>query len=107
MPERIGQVEFRLLRLRAIHQPGNQLMGEHHEINVPLRMTGEAELAIQLFQGCSNPIPAQHIGVSVDACDRTTPLKFSATQNLQGCGEIIFTTDTAAVRSEQNPLGSI
>ena len=107
MPERIGQVEFRLLRLRAIHQPCNQLMGEHHEINVPLRMTGEAELAIQLFQGCSDPFPAERIGVSIDARNRTTPLQFPATQNLQGCGEFRFTTDTAAIGREQNPLGSI
>ena len=82
-------------------------MGEHREINVPLGMTGETELAIQLFQGCSNPVPAQGIGVSVDARNRTTPLQFSALQNLKGCSEIRFTTHTAAIGGEQNPLGSI
>ena len=82
-------------------------MGEHHEINVSLRMTGETELAIQLFQRCCNPIPAQRIGVSIDARNRTTSPQFPATQNLQGCGKIHFTTDTAAIGREQNPLGSI
>ena len=82
-------------------------MGEHLEIDVSFGMTGEAQLAIQRFQGCSNPIPAKRIDVSVDPRTRTTPLKFSAPQNLQCCGEIRFTTDTAAVGSEQNPLGSI
>ena len=70
-------------------------------------MTGETELAIQLFQGCSNPVPAERVGVSVDSRNRTTPLQFTASQNLQGCSEIRFTTHTAAVGSEQNPLGSI
>ena len=82
-------------------------MGEHHEINVSLWMTGETELAIQLFQGCSDPIPAERIGVSIDARNRTTPLQFPATQNLQGCSEFRFTTDTATIGREQNPLGSI
>ena len=82
-------------------------MREHREINVPLGMTGETELAIQLFQGCSDPIPAERIGVSIDARNRTTPLQFTATQNLQSGSEIRFTTHTAAIGSEQNPLGSI
>ena len=82
-------------------------MREHREINVPLGMTGETELAIQLFQGCSDPIPAKRIGVSIHARNRTTPLQFPAAQNLQGCSEFRFTTDTAAIGREQNPLGSI
>ena len=82
-------------------------MREHCEINVPLGMTGETELAIQLFQGCSNAVPAECIGVPIDARNRTTPLQFPSTQNLQGCGEFRFTTDTAAIGREQNPLGSI
>ena len=82
-------------------------MGKHREINIPLRMTRKTQLAIQLFQGCSNPVPAKRIGVSVETCNRTTPLQFSAPQNLQGCHEVLFTTDPAAVGSEQNPLGSI
>ena len=82
-------------------------MGEHRKINVPLGMTGETELAIQLFQGCCHAVPAQGIGVSVDARNRTTPLQFSAPQNLKGCSEIRFTTHTAAIGSEENPLGSV
>ena len=82
-------------------------MGEHRKINIPLGMTGEPELAIQLFQGCSNPVPTKGVDVSVDAGNRTTPLQFSATQNLQSGSEIRFTTNTAAVGREQNPLGSI
>ena len=82
-------------------------MGDHSEINVPLGMTGKTKLASQLFQGCSNPVPAKRVGVSADACDRTTPVQFSASQNLEGSSEIILTTDTAAIGSEQNPLGSV
>ena len=82
-------------------------MGEHLEIDVSFGMTGEAQLAIQRFQGCSNPIPAKRIDVSVDPRNRTTPLQFPAAQNLQGCSEFLFTTDTAAIGREQNPLGRI
>ena len=82
-------------------------MGEQRKINSPLGMTGKTELAIQLFQGCCHAVPAKCIGVSVDARNRTTPLQFSPSQNLQGCSEIRFTTDTAAIGSEQNQLGSI
>ena len=82
-------------------------MGEHREINIPFGMTGETELAIQLFEGCSNPVPTKRVGVSVNTRNRTTPQQFSASQNLQGCSEIRFTTHTAAIGSEQNPLGSI
>ena len=59
-------------------------MGQHDEINVSLGMTREPELAIQLFQGCSNPIPTKCVGVSIDALNRTPTLQFPATQNLQG-----------------------
>ena len=37
----------------------------------------------------------------------TPPLQLPATQDLQGCGEILLATNTTAVRSEQNQLGGI
>ena len=82
-------------------------MGEHREINIPLGMTRKTELAIQLFHRCSNAVPAKCVGVPIDARNRATPLQFSATQNLQSCSKIRFTTGTVAIGSEQNPLGSI
>jgi hypothetical protein len=102
-----------LLRsISALHQqplpkPGHQLMCEHSEINIPLGMTGETQLAFLSLQGCSNTVPAKLIGVSIDSGNRTPPLQRTATQNLERLIEIFFSTHTTAVGSEQNQLGSI
>ena len=107
LPEPIGKVWLRSLRMRAIHQPGHQLVCEHSEINIPLGMTGETQLAFLSLQGCSNTVPAKLIGVSIDSGNRTPPLQRTATQNLERRIEISFSTDTTAIGSEQNQLGSI
>ena len=107
LPEPIGEVWLRSLRMRAIHQPGHQLMSHQGEVNIPLGMTGKTELAFQPLQGCSKPVPAELIRVSIHSGNRTPPLQFTATQDLQGCGEILLTTDTTAIGSKQNQLGSI
>jgi hypothetical protein len=82
-------------------------MSHQREINVPLGMTGKTKFAFQLLQGCSNPVPAEFIGVSILSGNGTPPLQLTATQDLQGCGEILLTTDTTAIGSKQNQLGSI
>ena len=82
-------------------------MAGHGEINIPLGMAGKTKLAVQPLHWGSNPVPAERIGVSVASSYRTKPLQFTTGQNLQGCGEILFTTDATAVGSEQNQLGSI
>ena len=82
-------------------------MGQHDEIDVSLGMTREPELTVQALQGRSNTVPAEFIGISIASGNRTPTLQLPATQNLQGCGEFRFTTDTAAVGREQNPLGRI
>ena len=107
LPKPIGQVRLRSLQLGAIHQPGHQLMCEHSEINIPLGMTRETQLAFLSLQGCSNTVPAELIGVSIDSGNRTPPLQRTATQNLECRIEISFSTHTTAVGSEQNQLGSI
>ena len=107
LPEPIGKVWLRSLRMRAIHQPGHQLMSHQREINVPLGMTRKTEFAFQPLQGRSDPVPAELIGVSIHSGNGTPPLQFTATQDLQGCGQILLTTDTTAIGSKQNQLGSI
>jgi len=82
-------------------------MGQHNEINVSLGMTREPELTVQALQGRSNPVPAEHIGISIASGNRTQTLQFTTPQDLQGCREILFTMDTTAVGREQNQLGSI
>ena len=107
LPKPIGQVRLRSLQLGAIHQPGDQLVCKHSEINIPLGMTRETQLAFLSLQGCSNTVPAELIGVSIDSGNRTPPLQRTATQNLECRIEISFSTHTTAVGSEQNQLGSI
>ena len=82
-------------------------MGQHDEINVALGMTREAELTVQALQGGSNTAPAEFIGISIASGNRTPTLQFTTPQHLQGCREILFTTNTTAVGREQNQLGSI
>lgn len=82
-------------------------MGQHDEINISLGMTREPELTVQALQGCSNTVPAELIGVPLDASNRSPPQQFTSLQDLQGRRKILFTTDTTAVRREQNQLGSI
>ena len=82
-------------------------MGQHDEINVSLGMTREPELAIQALQGRSDPVPAELIGIPIASGNRTPTLQCATPQDLQGCREILFTTNTTAVGREQNQLGSI
>ena len=107
LPEPIGQIRFRWRRIRAIHQPGHQLMGHQVEVNVPLGMPGKTKLARQDLQGCSNPVPGDLVGVSDRPGHGSSALQLTATQDLQRCGKVPLTTDATAVGSEQNQLGSI
>ena len=107
LPEPIGQIRFRWRRIRAIHQPGHQLMGHQVEVNVPLGMPGKTKLARQDLQGCSDPVPGELVGVSDRPGHGSSALQLTATQDLKSSTKIWFTTDTTAIRSKQNQLGSI
>lgn len=107
LPEPIGQIRFWVLLMGTIHQPIHQLMGNHREINVSFGMTGKTEHALKPLKGCSDTVPAKFIGIAVAPSDWTTPLQPTLAQDLQSCGEICFTSDTAAIRSEQNLLSDV
>ena len=91
----------------TIQDPGHQLMSGDGEINIPLGMTGKTNLTVQPLHRCSDPIPAEFVGVSLASGHRTPPLQCATPQDLQGCGKILLATDATAVGSEQNQLGGI
>ena len=91
----------------TIHQPGHQLMVSDDEINIPLGMTGKTKLAVQPLHKRSDPMPAEFKWVSINSGNWTPPPQLPAAEDLQGCGEILLSTETAAVRSKQNQLGGI
>ena len=91
----------------AVHQPNHQLMGGDGEIKISLGMTGKTKLTLPPLHRCSDPIPAEFVGVSLASGHRTPPLQCATPQDLQGCGKILLATDATAVGSEQNQLGGI
>ena len=91
----------------TIHSPGHQLMGGEDEINIPFGMTGKTKLAVQPLHRRSDPIPVEFKWVSINSGNWTPPLQLPAAEDLQGCGEILLSTDTTAIRSKQNKFGGI
>ena len=91
----------------TIHQPDHQLMGGDGEIKISLGMTGKTKLTVQPLHRCSDPIPAEFVGVSNAYGHRTPPLQCATPQDLQGCRKILLATNTTAVRSKQHQLGGI
>ena len=70
----------------TIHQPDHQLMGGDGEIKISLWLTGRKKLTVQPLHRCSDPIPAEFVGVSIASGDRTPPLQCAMPKDLQGCG---------------------
>ena len=61
-------------------------MGGDGEIKISLGMTGKTKLTVQPLHRCSDPIPAEFVGVSTASGHRTQPLQCATAQDLQVCG---------------------
>ena len=70
----------------TIHQPDYQLMGGDGEIKISLGMTEKTKLTVQPLHRCSDPIPAEFVGVSMASGHRTPHLQCAMPQDLQGYG---------------------
>ena len=82
-------------------------MGGAGEIKISFGMSGKTKLKVQPLHRCSDPIPAEFVGVSIASGHRTPPLQCSTPQDLQGCGYLLLATDATALGSEEKQCGGI